>query len=192
MKAKMSNRRALATLSFLGFIGCVPLSNWMIANVGATCVPDGPCLVPVWSGIWAPSGVLIAGLSFVLRDLVQELSGARVAFLALLAGGLLSAAVASPALAFASVAAYLLAESLDMGVYTALRSRGLAAASFFSSVAGLAVDSIVFVWLAFGSADYIAGQALGKGWMVLLATPILVVIRRAVVSSPSVAPKTSG
>ncbi|MEZ5888999.1 MAG: hypothetical protein R3D52_01315 [Xanthobacteraceae bacterium] len=31
------------------------------------------------------------------------------------------------------------------------------------------VDSIVFLWLAFGSLDFLAGQVVGKAWMVLLS-----------------------
>ena len=30
------------------FAACIPLANWLIGNVGVVCVPDGPCLVPVW------------------------------------------------------------------------------------------------------------------------------------------------
>lgn len=141
-------------------------------------MPNGPCLVPVWPGITAPSGVLIAGLSFVVRDIVQELLGLRWAAAALVIGGLISVLVASPALAAASVTAYLLAEALDMGVYTALRSKGLVRASILSSIAGLILDSAVFVWMAFGTSDYILGQVLGKTWMVLLAIPVLVLVRR--------------
>ena len=34
---------------------------WLYGNAGAVCVPNGPCLVPVWPGIMAPSGVLMVG-----------------------------------------------------------------------------------------------------------------------------------
>jgi hypothetical protein len=36
----------------------------------------------------------------------------------------------------------------------------------------------MFLWLAFGSLDFLAGQMLGKLWMVLLAIPCVVWIRR--------------
>jgi hypothetical protein len=42
-----------------------------------------------------------------------------------------------------------------------------------SSVVGLIVDSIVFLYLAFGSLDYLLGQVVGKSWMVVLAIPAI-------------------
>jgi uncharacterized PurR-regulated membrane protein YhhQ (DUF165 family) len=47
-----------------------------------------------------------------------------------------------------------------------------------SSFAGLVVDSIVFLWLAFGSLDFLAGQVVGKTWMVLLSLPFVAWLRR--------------
>ncbi len=85
---------------FLGFIACIPLANWMIGNVGVVCVPQGPCLVPVWpwgpggKPLMAPSGVLMIGLALVLRDLVQRRLGRGVAVGAIVAGAALSGAVA--------------------------------------------------------------------------------------------------
>jgi uncharacterized PurR-regulated membrane protein YhhQ (DUF165 family) len=52
------------------------------------------------------------------------------------------------------------------------------AAVVASSVVGLVVDSIVFLWLAFGSLEFLIGQIIGKLWMVLLATPFVVYLRR--------------
>ena len=45
-------------------------------------------------------------------------------------------------------------------------------------VVGLIVDSIVFLWLAFGSLEFLAGQVVGKGWMVLLSLPFILYLRR--------------
>jgi queuosine precursor transporter len=47
-----------------------------------------------------------------------------------------------------------------------------------SSCAGLVVDSIAFLWLAFGSLDFLVGQVVGKGWMVLLSIPLVAWLRR--------------
>ena len=58
-------------LFLVAFGFCIPAANWMIGNVGTTCVPNGPCLVPVAPGLAAPSGVLMIGLALVLRDLVD-------------------------------------------------------------------------------------------------------------------------
>jgi queuosine precursor transporter len=47
-----------------------------------------------------------------------------------------------------------------------------------SSIVGLIVDSIVFLWLAFGSLEFLPGQIVGKLWMVLLAVPFVAYLRR--------------
>jgi queuosine precursor transporter len=46
-------------------------------------------------------------------------------------------------------------------------------AVLLSSLVGLIVDSIIFLWLAFGSLDFLAGQILGKIWMVLASIPVI-------------------
>lgn len=177
-------KKAEALAYFLAFIACIPIANWMIGNVGTVCVAQGPCLVPVWPWgpgghpLMAPSGVLMIGLALVLRDLVQRRLGRSVAIIAIVAGAALSGAVAPPQLIVASAAAFLLSELADFAVYTPLQSRGLVLAVLASSVVGLVVDSVLFLWLAFGSLDYVAGQILGKLWMVLLALPVVHWIRK--------------
>jgi uncharacterized PurR-regulated membrane protein YhhQ (DUF165 family) len=47
-----------------------------------------------------------------------------------------------------------------------------------SSLIGLVLDSIVFLWLAFGSLDFLLGQVVGKAWMVLLSIPFITYLRR--------------
>lgn len=170
--------RPLGAITIVAFVLSVPVANWMVLNVGSTCFPDGPCLIPVWPGVLAPSGVALAGLSLVLRDLVQEEVGVRWAFAAVLVGAIIAALVASPQLAVASAGAFLVAELADLLIYTAMRRRGLFVASLASSMVGLLLDSLIFVLVAFGSMDLLLGQSLGKAWMVLAATPILFLIRR--------------
>jgi len=43
---------------------------------------------------------------------------------------------------------------------------------------GLVVDSVIFLWLAFGSLDFLLGQIVGKAWMVLLSIPFVAYLRR--------------
>ena len=129
-------------------------------------------------GLMAPSGVLMAGIALVLRDLVQRRLGVVASSLAILAGAALSALLAPPALVIASAVAFLLSEFADLGVYTPLARRGLVLAVVASGVAGLVVDSIVFLWLAFGSLDFLSGQVVGKAWMVLLSIPLVAWLRR--------------
>jgi queuosine precursor transporter len=163
---------------FVAFLLTIPAANWLIGNVG-TCIPNGPCLLPVGFGLMAPSGVLMIGLALVLRDAVQSELGKGAAILAIVIGAALSTLLAPPALALASGAAFLLAESLDMMVYTPLRRRDLALAVMASGVVGAVADSMVFLYLAFGSLEFLTGQVVGKLWMTLAATMALIVVRKA-------------
>jgi queuosine precursor transporter len=114
----------------------------------------------------------------VLRDLVQRRLGAGYSAAAVVVGAIISAAVAPPALALASGVAFLLSEFADLAVYTPLAQRRLVTAVVASGLVGLVVDSIIFLWLAFGSLDFLAGQVVGKGWMVLLSIPFVQYLRR--------------
>jgi len=153
---------------------CIPAANWMIGNVGTFCVPNGgPCMVPVAPGLTAPSGVLTVGLALVLRDLVQRRLGRWWSLAAIAVGAALSAVLAPPALVVASTAAFLLSELADFAVYTPLQQRRFILAVIASSAVGLIVDSMLFLWLAFGSLDFLAGQIVGKAWMVVLSLPFI-------------------
>lgn len=156
----------------------IPAANWMIGNVGSFCIPNGPCLIPVAPGLMAPSGVLMVGAALVLRDLVQRRLGVEFGIAAIIAGTALSASVAPPSLVIASATAFLLSELVDFAVYTPLARRRLVLAVVASGLVGLVVDSVIFLWLAFGSLDFLAGQIVGKAWMVLLSIPLVAYLRR--------------
>jgi hypothetical protein len=156
----------------------IPAANWLIGNVGTSCVPNGPCLVPVAPGLMAPSGVTMVGIALVLRDLVQRRLGTAISALAVLVGSGLSVLYAPASLVVASATAFFLSEFADLAVYTPLARRRLVAAVIASSCAGVVVDSIAFLWLAFGSLDFLAGQVVGKTWMVLLSIPLVAWLRR--------------
>jgi len=173
-----TRRKREGILFLILFALTIPAANWLIGNAGTTCVPNGPCLIPVAPGLMAPSGVTMIGIALVLRDLVQRRLGVGVAVGAILAGAALSALVAPPAVVVASAAAFLLSELADFAVYTPLARRRLILAVVASSLVGLVVDSIVFLWLAFGSLDFLAGQVVGKAWMVLLSIPFVAWLRR--------------
>jgi queuosine precursor transporter len=168
----------LKVLLTLAFAATVPAANWLIGNAGTECIPNGPCLIPVGFGLMAPSGVLMIGLALVLRDAVHEAGGVLLALGAILLGGVASWLFAPPMLVLASVSAFLLAELFDLLVYTPLRKRQLAVAVIASGAVGAFVDSAVFLWAAFGSLDFIAGQVLGKLWMSLAAASGIVAWRR--------------
>lgn len=159
------------------FCACIPLANWLIGNVGVTCVPDGPCIIPVWAGISAPSGVLAIGAALVLRDLVQRRLGMQWALGAIVLGAAISGFLAPASLVLASVLAFALSEVADLAVFTPLQRRGLVLAVAASGVVGIAVDSVLFLSLAFGSLDFLAGQMIGKSWALLLALPLVFLLR---------------
>jgi uncharacterized PurR-regulated membrane protein YhhQ (DUF165 family) len=167
----------------LAFLACIPAANWLIGNVGTTCIPNGPCLVPVGFGLMAPSGVAVIGIALVLRDFVQRSLGPVWTVGAIVVGAALSGIVAPPALVLASAAAFLLSELADMAVYTPLRERRLGLAVLASGIVGATIDSAVFLWLAFGSLTYLDGQIVGKLWASVAAFAVLSIWRRREVSA---------
>lgn len=166
-------RRKLEGGLFLAlFALTIPAANWLIGHVGTTCAPNGPCLIPVAPGVVGPSGVVMVGAALVLRDLVQRRLGPLAGLLAIGIGGAISGLVAQSAIVMASVTAFLLSELVDFSIYTPLQRRRFVLAVVVSSLAGLIVDSVIFLYLAFGSLDFLLGQIIGKAWMVLLALPL--------------------
>lgn len=169
----------LSTLALIAAFGAtVPVANWMISNVGTSCVPDGPCTIPVGFGFEAPSGVLVVGAALVLRDLVQEAGGIRAAFAAIAIGTALSWFIAPPALVLASASAFLLAELADLIIYTPLHRRWPGLAVVASGGVGALIDSAVFLSLAFEPLGFLAGQVVGKLWLSLFAAPVIILLRR--------------
>lgn len=166
------------TIFLVLFCLTIPAANWMIGHVGTVCVANGLCLIPVAPSLMAPSGVLMVGAALVLRDLVQRRLGIHFGIGAIIVGAAISAVLAPASLVVASAAAFLLSEFADFAVYTPLARRRLVLAVVASSFAGLVVDSIVFLWLAFGSLEFLLGQIVGKLWMVLVAIPFVAYLRR--------------
>lgn len=112
------------------------LLSLVLVNVGFVYVP----LIHGW-----PPMSLAVGLVFVLRDFAQREIGHKVLLL-MLAGAVLSYFMASPAVAVASCAAYLVSEGIDWAVYTFSR-KPLAQRVFLSSMLSTPVDSAVFLGL---------------------------------------------
>jgi queuosine precursor transporter len=156
----------------------IPAANWLIGHVGTECAPNGPCVIPVAPGLLAPSGVLMVGAALVLRDLVQRRFGAGIGICAILMGAALSGLLAPPALVVASATAFLISETVDFAVYTPLARKHFVAAVAASGFFGLVVDSVVFLWLAFGSLEFLEGQIVGKAWMIVLSIPLIMWLRK--------------
>jgi queuosine precursor transporter len=171
----MPLRTRIGVLCLAGYIATIFAANWAIQHFG---------LVNVGFGLQAPAGVYFAGLAFTLRDLTQNLLGRRWVVLAILAGAGASWFVASN-FAVASGVAFLVSESADFAVYTPLERRWLVGV-LASNVVGTVVDSVIFLWLAFGSLSLLQGQIVGKLWTTAAALAVLSIGRRA---AASVAPR---
>lgn len=155
---------------FVAYILTIVGANWAIGAFG---------IVPVGFGLMAPAAVYFVGLAFTFRDLLQDTLGRRWTIIAILIGAGLSAFF-SPALALASGTAFLISETADFAVYTPLRERNWLGAVALSNTVGLVLDSVIFLTLAFGSLEFLAGQIVGKAWMTVLAIIVLWTWRRAV------------
>lgn len=153
----------LGILAALLFVATVYAANWAIQTYG---------LVPVGFGLVAPAGVYFVGLAFTLRDAVSRRLGRMAVIACIVAGAALSWLIA-PAFAVASGVAFLISEAADMAVYEPLRDRGWLPAVVASNLVGAALDSVIFLWLAFGSLAFFWGQFIGKGWMTLAAAAVL-------------------
>ena len=171
-------KRIWGYVALVCFVLTIPLSNWVIMNVGLMCRADAPCLVYVWPGLLAPSSVIVAGLALVVRDIVHELLGGKWALVAIVVGALISGLISEPSLVVASACAFFFSEFADFLVYAPLRERHLGKAVVFSGLVGSVVDSALFLTLAFGSVEYLFGQVLGKFWMSLLGGALILLWRR--------------
>jgi hypothetical protein len=91
-------------------------------------------------------------------------------------GAGLSAVLATPQLAVASGIAFAVSEAADYAVYAPLRRRGWARAVTASSVAGSAVDTVLFLTLAgFPLWQAMPGQMLAKTTAIAaVVTPVVV------------------
>lgn len=162
------------------YLACIPLANWLILHVGP---------IPVFPGILAPSGVLVIGLALVLRDAIQTRMGLGIALAATLCGVALTTGIASHQLAVASGLAYLLSEVWDAAIFTTVYRKGwrynttaLALAIVVSGIAGAALDSLVFLYLAFGDMTFFWGQFIGKLYA-SLAFGLVLIYRRPYASA---------
>lgn len=164
----MNKQKLYLSLTSVAFLSCILGANWALKTWG---------IVPVGFGLMAPAGVYFAGLSFGLRDATQELGGRRWTVGLIILGAALSAFI-DPVFAFASCVAFLCSEMADFAVYTPLRERHWHTAVIASNAVGAIIDSALFLWIAFGSLEFIVGNTLGKFWMTVPAIIIVGLVRR--------------
>jgi hypothetical protein len=150
------------------YIATIPLANWTLAHFGILTI----------FGLAVPAGVFWVGLALVLRDLSQNQLGRWWIVGGIAVGATLSLLIA-PAFAVASASAFLFSEMADWAVYTPLHDRGKWLTGVaVSGTVGAAVDSAIFLQLAFGSLAFFWGQFLVKTAISLLAVAVLYPIRQ--------------
>lgn len=170
--------------------GAVALTAYALAIVAANYLTTRYGMVPVGFGLITTAGTYAAGAALLLRDVVQDVCGWRWVLAGIAIGALLTA-LTSPSLAVASTVAFLLAESLDMAVYTPLRDRGWARAALLSGLVGAVVDTYAFLALAGFpiTTQTVGGQLVGKAlWATALPVAAILAartVRRAQVSRDS-------
>lgn len=169
--ARVGLRHAgFATAAMIGYLLSV-----IAANIASVHWP--PLVV---GGLVIPAGTVFAGTSLTARDLVHDRLGAHGVAVGIAAGAGLSAVLASPQIAVASVVAFTASEIVDALIYTRLRHRSQLGAVAASNLGGLVVDSALFVPLAFGGFTAVPGQLVGKALATLLILAALRIARAIV------------
>jgi len=107
--------------------------NWLFVTLPYIHTPLGE-----WSG-----ANLVVGFVFVLRDLAQRQIGHYI-LLATLAAGAMTYMTVNPAVALASVTAFMVSETVDWGVYS-FTKRPLEQRILLSSSISSPADTIVFL-----------------------------------------------
>lgn len=158
------------------YVVLVVLANWLASKYLIT--------VP-FTHYLAPAGVLCVGAVLVMRDWVQQMKGLAWALALIVIAGVLSYASGFvfgysnlQKIALASLAAFAVSEGIfETLIFTPLRKRNFTFAVALSATVGNAVDSVVFLWLAFGSLAFFAGNFVGKFEMIAVGVALTAVRR---------------
>lgn len=175
----MTRTRLIVPLA-LGYVGLAILANWLASKY----------VWPVGFGYLAPGGVFAIGGVLVLRDWLNQLDTKLSLALIPVASGL-SYGIGEAAgwsslqkIALASVAAFLISEGVEWVVFAPIRKRSLTLGVALSGSVGIALDSYVFLSLAFGSLAFFDGQMIGKA-EALAAGVLLTAGRRKLAPVPA-------
>jgi len=154
------------------FVGLVILANWLASRY----------VVSVGFGRVAPAGI---GGVLVLRDWLQQRWGLAWTMPLVYTAGLVSWGIGDAAgwttlekIAVASVIAFTVSETVEAVVFTPVRRRNLTLGVGLSATVGNALDSYLFLALAFGSQAFFLGQFIGKSEMIAIGTALTLARRR--------------
>lgn len=152
------------------YIGLAALANWLASRY-VVGVPFTPYM--------APAGVFAIGAILCVRDWAQQVTSLRFTLALVPIGGGLSYAIGVLAgygslqkIALASLATFIVSETVEALVFTPLRKRSLAFGVALSATAGNAIDSALFLYLAFGSEAFFAGNFVGKLEMIVVGVTL--------------------
>lgn len=164
------------------FFGLVILANWLASKYTVT--------VPLTDYV-APAGVFCIGGVLVLRDWMQQLKGLLWTMPIVYVAGLTSWLVGDLAgwtglekIAVASVIAFSVSETVEALVFTPLRKKHLTAGVGLSATVGNALDSYIFLAIAFGSQTFFLGNFFGKLEMIAVGVA-LTAARRQILPVPA-------
>ncbi|MFD6091265.1 VUT family protein [Oerskovia sp. NPDC060338] len=158
-------------LALAAFIGAVVTANVVTSHMG---------LVPVGFGLLAPAGTYAAGAALLARDFVHKQGGRRWSLGAIGVAAILSWFMSTPEIAIASVAAFVVAELVDLCIFVAVRRRGFIRAAFTSNLISAPLDTFVFLTIAGFplTVDTMLGQIVGKLlWATALPLAIYALVR---------------
>ena len=132
-----------------------PLAAFTVAMV--LVILSSNILVQTPVNDWLTWGAITYPFSFLITDLANRYYGVRFARRVVYAGFVialaLSAYYATPRIALASGAAFLVAELVDVHIFDRLRRRVWWQPPLVSTVVGSALDTVVFFTLAFYATD---------------------------------------
>lgn len=159
-------------IALTAYIGAVVTANVVTARMG---------LVPVGFGLLVPAGTYAAGAALLARDFVHSQGGRRWSLCAIAVAAILSWFMSTPGIAIASVAAFLIAELIDLTIFAAVRRRGFIRAAFTSNLVSAPLDTVVFLTLAGFplTLNTLLGQMVGKlVWATAVPLGIYALVRR--------------
>lgn len=141
-------RRLVVALS-LAYVALAVLANWLASR--------WTLHVPLTHYV-APAGWVAIGVVLVFRDWIQQLAGLGWSLALVPIAGALSYLIAEAAgwtslqkIAVASVVAFLVSETVEAAVFSPIRNRSLTLGVALSGTVGNAIDSALFLWIAFGT-----------------------------------------
>lgn len=150
----------------------------LVAVLAANFVTTQYGMVPVGFGLAATAGTYLAGLTFILRDALQDSAGKKATLAVIALGAVLSFLVADPFIALASAVAFAVSEIADLAVYTPLRKRGYIRAAVASNVVGAFLDTVIFLTIAgFPVMAALPGQMVGKLLVTAVAVGVVLAVR---------------